>query len=96
MNIFPACMSMYHMQAQYPERSEKGAEFPGPGVIMFRANIWLLGNEPWSSTRAINTANHSSRPSLFLVYILFKKLFYTASSNDYISISINIVHRLKV
>jgi hypothetical protein len=48
---------MHHMHVQYPERSEKGTRFPGTGVIMFVATIWVLGIEPWSSTRAIDTPN---------------------------------------
>ena len=32
MSVFLACMSMHHVHARYPQRSEEGIGFPGTGV----------------------------------------------------------------
>lgn len=41
-----------------------------PCILCYRQVIWILGNEPWSSARAVSALlNHLSSPVVFNLWV---------------------------
>lgn len=59
MSVLTKCMSMYHTCVWWPWKLEAGVRSPGIGVVdNLQTAMWVLGNEPGSSRRAVSTLNY--------------------------------------
>lgn len=71
MDVLPACMAVYNVQAWCPRKPEKGSRSPGTGVADgLEPPLCMLGTKPRSSGRVASALN--AEPSLEPRYSFFK------------------------